>query len=257
MEKIPLGPTSVEIPKIGFGTWEFSPGTGVIQRAVELDAGLVDTAESYGTEKIVGDDISGIRDQIFLATKVSAENLRYDDVLRHAQASLQQLRVDTIDLYQIHSPNPNISITETMRAMSTLVKDGQVRYVGVSNFSVADMKEAQDALGDIPLVSNQVRYNLFAREIEPYILPYCQANNITVIAYSPLAKGDFDGHNALAEVAAETGRTEAQVLLNWVIAHEGVIAIPKTGRVERVEETVRAVGWFLEPDQIRKLETLA
>lgn len=254
MEKIPLGRTRAEIPKIGFGTWQFSPNTGVIQHAVEVGAGFVDTAESYGTEDMVGDDISELRDQVFLATKVSAQNLPYDAVLTHAQASLRRLRTDAIDLYQIHFPNPDIPITETMRAMRELVRDGRVRYVGVSNFSVDDMKAAQDALGDVPLASNQVRYNLFAREIELDILPFCQANDITVIAHTPLAKGEFGGRGALTEVAEQTGRTEAQVLLNWVIAHEAVMAIPKTGRVERVDEAVGAVGWSLEPEQTRALE---
>ncbi len=219
----------------------------------------MDTAEVYQTERQVADDIEGIRDRVFLATKISAANLHYDDVLQHAAASLERLRTDVIDLYQIHSPSSEIPISETMRAMNALVADGRVRLVGVSNFSVDQMKEAQDALGDTPLVSNQVLYNLFARDIEADVLPYCQSHEITVIAYTPLDRGQFDERRVtgLAQIAAETGRTWAQLLLNWVVAHDGVMAIPKTDRVERVDEAVSAVGWSLTPAQRTALEALS
>lgn len=254
MEYIPLGRSSAAIPKIGVGTWQYAAGTSVIQRAVNLGAGFVDTAESYGTESVVGDEIRGIREQVFLATKVSAMNLAYDDVLVHAEASLECLGTDVLDLYQIHFPNPDIPITETMRAMRELVQDGRVKHVGVSNFSADDMRGAQDALGNVPLVSNQVCYNLFSREIELDVLPYCQEHEITVIAHTPLAKGGFRGHAGLTAIAEETGRTEAQVLLNWVISHSGVMAIPKTNRRQRVDEAVGSVGWTLNPEQVRSLE---
>ena len=226
---------------------------------MELRAGFVDTAEIYETEAQVAGDMEGIRDRVFVATKISPANLRYDDVLQHAAASLERLRTDVIDLYQIHSPSSEIALSETMRAMNALVAEGRVRFVGVSNFSVDQMKEAQDALGDTPLVSNQVLYNLFARGIEADVLPYCQTHEITVVAYTPIARGEFDQRRAagLARIAAETGRTWAQLMLNWVVAHEGVMAIPKTDRVERVDEAVGAVGWSLTGAQRTALEALS
>ena len=255
MEYLPLGPTTTQIPKIGFGAWQYRGGGGVLRRAHELGAAFVDTAEAYGTEAQVARDIGDLRDEYFIATKVSPANLAYDDVLSHADASLERLATDRVDLYQVHHPNPDIPIPETMRAMRQLVSEGKVRFVGVSNYSVDDMKEAQDALGDVPLVANQVRYSLAARQIEADVLPFCQENGVTVVAFSPLVKGRF-GDPALErlnEVSAEVGKTPAQVLLNWVIDRPGVMAIPKTDQVDRVDEAAGSVGWSLTADQRRRL----
>ncbi len=254
MEYISLGATAQQIPKIGFGTWQYRGGAGVLKRAAELGAGFVDTAEAYGTEPIVGREIAAFRDDLFVATKVSASNLRYDDVIEHAEASLRRLQVSVIDLYQVHWPNPDIPIAETMRAMETLVAEGKVRFIGVSNFSPDQMKETQDSLKANPLAANQVRYSLFAREIEDDVLPYCQENDITVIAYTPIARGDFDSPGGgLREIAAEIGATPAQVMLSWVISHEGVMAIPKTDSVERVDEAVESVDIKLSADLKERL----
>ena len=257
MEYVELGQSAENIPKIGFGTWQYRGGDGVLRRAVELGSGFVDTAEIYGTESRVAEDIEGIRDQVFLATKVSAANQHHDDVLLHAQASLDRLRTDVIDLYQLHRPNPEIPIEETMKAMGTLVREGKVRHVGVSNFSTDQMRAAQDALAPIPLASNQVRYSLFARDIEGDVLPYCRQNKITVIAYSPLSKGvirEGPVGDALVDVARELDKTPAQVMLNWVIAHEGVMAIPKTDHIARVDELVESIGWDLTLSQRGRLD---
>lgn len=258
MEYISLGPTSQQIPKIGFGTWQLRGGDGVLKRAVALGAGFVDTAESYDTESNVAGDIEGFREKVFIATKVSPEYLSYDDVLGHAEASLKRLRTKFIDLYQVHWPNPEIPVSETMRAMETLVAQGKVRFIGVSNFSAAQMKEAQDALKLNALVSNQVKYNLFDRAIEDEVLPYCQQNKITVIAYSPLARARFDTRgDALRQVAAEAGKTPAQVMLNWCVSKPGVMAIPKTNRADRVDEAAASVGWELTPQQRKRLDGVA
>ena len=257
MDYLSLGATSQEIPKIGFGTWRFRGGAGVLKRAVELGAGFVDTAEVYGTEAIVGGEIAPFRDKMLVATKVSPENLRYDALIEHAEASLRSLKISVIDLYQVHWPNPEIAIAETMRAMETLVADGKVRFIGVSNFSTSQMKEAQDSLTSNPLVANQVQYSLVSRDIEDDVLPYCQENHITVIAYSPMAKGAFDSPNdTLRKVAADIGATPAQVMLSWVISHEGVMAIPKTDSVERVDEAVGSVDIRLTLDARETLERM-
>ncbi len=251
MEYVQLGRSNTQVPKIGFGTWQYSGGSGVLHRAHELGAAFVDTAEVYGTEAQVAADLAGLREDFFIATKVSPQNLHHSDVVTHCAASLKRLATDRIDLYQVHWPNPDIPITETMRAMAELIADGHVRHIGVSNYSVAQMQEAQDALGNIPLVSNQVKYSLGARGIEADILPYCQEHNITVIAYSPLAKGEFSGPGleGVAGVARALGKTPAQIMLNWLISQPQVIAIPKTDRVERVDEAVGSIGWTMSPEE--------
>ena len=164
METIELGKTGVMVSEIGLGTWKYSGGDGPLRRGIELGATLIDTAEMYRTEDAVGRAIKGIRDGVFLATKVLGSNLGYDQVLRAAEASLRRLETDVIDLYQIHWPNSRVPIKETMKAMAALVDSGSVKYVGVSNFSKRELQEAQAAMPNVPIVSNQVLYSLKRRE---------------------------------------------------------------------------------------------
>src|SRR5882672_7782299 len=189
MELRPLGNTNVMIPEIGLGVWKYRGGVEPLRRGIELGAFLIDTAEIYRTEDAVGQAVKGIRDKVFIATKVSGGNLRHDDMLRAADASLRKLESDYIDLYQIHWPNSSVPIKETMRAMETLVDRGVVKYIGVSNFSLGQLRAAQAAMSKCPIVSNQVLYNLNSREIEDDLLPYCQQQNVTIIAYTPLDDG--------------------------------------------------------------------
>lgn len=263
MEFKELGRTGVKVPEIGLGTWEYKGGVEPLRKGLDLGASLIDTAEIYGTESIVGEAIQGRRDRILLATKVSGANLRYDDVLRSAAKSLKRLGTDSIDLYQVHWPNPAVPIRETMRAMETLIEEGRVKFIGVSNFSVGEMEEAQGALKNHRIVSNQVVYSLLEREIEQELLPYCEKNEITVMAYSPLARGVLTSKSLirrqkamtrLDQMAREVGKTTAQVALNWCISRPTVIAIPKSDRVERVIEDCKASGWRLSREQLQALD---
>ncbi len=254
-----LGNSGVQIPDVGLGTWEYTGGSAPLLRGVELGAFLIDTAEAYRTEDAVGEAIKEIRDYVFVATKVSPSHFRRRDLLKAADQSLKRLKIDFIDLYQLHWANPRIPIAETMGAMEELVDAGKVRYIGVSNFSVGLMEEAQAALSRARIVSNQVEFSLTERSIEPEVLPYCLANGITVIAYSPLARGLGNlergaGARALAEVAARNGRTVAQVALNWCLHHDRVMVIPKTNASMRVEENCGASGWSLSDEDVAALE---
>ena len=184
-----LGNTGVEIPEIGLGTSQYSGGSEPLVRGIEAGATLLDTAERYGTEEVVGEAVRGRRDSVLVATKVSGANVKYDQVIDAANQSLARLGVDCIDLYQVHWQDPSVPIKETMSAMEALVDEGKVKYIGVSNYTADQMKEAQDSLKSNRIVSNQVLYNLADREIEDEVLPYCQENGITVLAFSPLAQG--------------------------------------------------------------------
>ena len=226
MEYRELGRTGVMIPEVGLGTWKYRGGPQPLQRGIELGANLIDTAEMYRTEDAVGVAIRGIRDRVFVATKVLGSNLRYDQVMRAAEKSLHLLDDGVIDLYQIHWPSHSVPIAETMRAMEELVDRGMVRHIGVSNFSVGQLRDAQAAMSKTPIVCNQVLYNLKRRGIERDLLPYCEEAGITVMAYTPLADGSLAvrprvraGRNweALEGVAREAGRTPAQVALNWCL----------------------------------------
>jgi diketogulonate reductase-like aldo/keto reductase len=263
MELKPLGDTGVTVPEIGLGVWKYRGGVEPLRRGIELGAFLIDTAEMYRTEDVVGQAVKGIREQVFIASKVSGSHLQYDDVLRAAEASLRELQTDRIDLYQVHWPNARVPIKETMRAMETLVDRGLVKYIGVSNFSVGQLRAAQAALSKYPIVANQVLYNLNSREIEYDLLPYCQQQNVTIIAYTPLDDGRLatksrfrrnQGMKVMEEVAAQVQKTLAQVALNWCTSHPNVIAIPKSDSVARTEENCGASGWRLSPEQIQRLD---
>lgn len=257
-----LSNTGLEIPEIGLGTWNYKGGVEPLKAGIEQRATLIDTAEGYYTEDLVGEAIKGIREDVIIATKVSGRNLAYDSVLRSCEQSLSKLQTDYIDLYQIHWPNDSYPIKETMRAMQKLVDEGMVYYVGVSNFDIDEVKEAQMYFSNYKIVSNQVRYNLNDREIENDLLPYCIENEITILAYTPLASGKLcktDGllkskkYKVLSEIAEEAGKTPGQAALNWCNSHENVISIPKSNSVERTIENCGASGWFLTKDQIQRL----
>ena len=280
MEVKELSDTGVMVPEIGLGTWKYSGGDGPLRRGIELGAFLIDTAEMYRTEDAVGRAVKGLRDRVFIATKVLGSHLRHDQVMRAAEQSLRLLGTDYIDLYQIHWPNTSVPIKETMGAMEELVDSGAVRHIGVSNFSVRELEEARSVMARHPIVSNQVHYSLKRRGIERDLLPYCQQNQVTVIAYTPLANGTLAvapqyplgggrrgllgaaerllgrerERGALQAIAAEVGKTPAQVALNWCISHPNVIAIPKSNSIARTEENCGASGWRLSEEQLRYLD---
>jgi diketogulonate reductase-like aldo/keto reductase len=263
MESKRLGNTEVMIPEIGIGAWRYSGGVEPLRQGIERGAILIDTAEVYGTEDVVGQAVRNNRDQVFIATKVAGQHLRYDEVLRAAEASLQRLDTDRIDLYQIHWPNSSIPIQETMRAMETLVDRGLVRFIGVSNFALAELRAAQGVMRNCPIVSNQVIYSLHRRHIEADLLPYCQTNETTVIAFTPLDSGRLaryvefpsnpKGAKVLQTIATKINKTLSQVALNWCTSHANVVAIPKSNSASRVIENCGASGWRLDSDSIALL----
>ncbi len=248
----PLGNSGVNISEIGQGTWDYRGGVEPLRLGVSLGATHIDTAEMYGTEPIVGKAISEIRSKVFLATKVSPQHLHYNDVIRAAEGSLKRLNTDVIDLYMIHWPNTSIPIKETMKAMEDLVSRGKIKHIGVSNFSVEDLEEAQRVMASRKIVSNQVQYNLANRSIEAELIPFCKKEKITVVAYSPLSRGQVSRRKdeVLDKIAAKYGKTKAQVALNFLTREENVVAIPKADSAEHVRENCAASGWRLSQDDI-------
>ena len=229
-----------------------------------LDLGMthVDTAEMYGaghSEEVVAKALVDWRKPVFVASKVSPSHFAYDDLLRSARKSLERLHLKQMDLYQLHWPNSRIPISETMKAMEKLVRDGLVRYIGVSNFSVDQMKETQATLSKEEIVSNQVEYSLVDRAVEEEILPYCQREKITLIAYSPLgqgriARGRGGPFRIIDEVAARLGKTRSQVALNWLLQHESVILIPKASDKKHVMENAATSGWKLSNKDFQEID---
>lgn len=257
MQTKPLGNTGIQIPEIGYGTWKYQGNVATIHRALELGARLIDTAESYNTERYVAEAIRGNRDAYFIATKVSPSHFGYADVLAAADRSLKTLGIDVIDLYQLHWPSATVPLDETMRAMDKLVSDGKVRHIGVSNFSVELLRQAERFLGEGRVVENQIKFSLLDHEFADEVIPYCNERGMTVFAYSSLEQGAFERRiqqrpqlvETVERIARELGKTRAQVLLNWVICEPNVITIPMTNRVERVDENCGASGWRLTAQQ--------
>lgn len=254
-----LGRTGIFLPEVGMGTWDYSAGPALLRKGLEAGALFIDTAESYGTEQVVGEAVRGMRERVFIATKVSPQNFRAADLKKAVDRSLTRLGVDVIDLLQLHQPNPSIPITETVGALEDLVDAGKVRFLGVSNFSLVQLQEAQKAASKHPIASNQARYSIIDRTIEKGLLQYCQAAGVTVIAYSPLGRGlgrirDCDPNGIIESLARTTGRSPAQIVINWCLCKDGVSAIPKGSSEQHVLDNCGASGWRLTAEQIGLLD---
>jgi len=248
-----LGKTGDRISTIGMGTWRMGSGSQPerlkqlesLRRGIELGINLIDTAEAYGdgkSEELVGGAIKVDRDSAFVATKVSPSNLHRDDVLDACSRSLERLGIKQIDLYQVHWPNPRIPIRETMSAMEQLVREGRIRHIGVSNFDAEQTREAMEALSKNELVSNQVEYSLANRAIEFDLLPFCEKEGITIMAYSPLVQGRIPSRLIPVSILERYHLTAAQAALNWVTFRENVVAIPKSAKKEHTEENAASVS---------------
>ena len=272
MQFKPLGRTHESIPVVGLGTWgiggEMGPdssrdeaGIEALRLGLDLEMKFIDTAEMYGaghSEEVVARALEGRLDRVFVASKVSPRHFAYDDVLNAARRSLKRLGLKQIDLYQLHWPSSKIPIAETMRAMEKLVKDGLTRYIGVSNFSVEQMREAQQSLSREKVVSNQVEFSLIDRSVEARILPYCQKEGLTLIAYSPLGQGKIprgqgSSFKVLDEIAGKLGKSRNQVALNWVLQHDSVVAIPKAADMDHVKENADVAEWKLGSEDYQRL----
>ncbi len=293
--------SGVKVSSIGLGTWQFGSrewGYGpeyaertaleLVHRALELGVNLIDTAEFYGfgkSEAIIGKAISGLRDQVYVATKLFPIFPVRSLVVSRAKASAVRLKVDAIDLYQLHWPNPVMPITETVRGLKTLLDDGIIRNVGVSNFSLNQWRSAEIALGK-PIISNQVHFSLLTRGPETELVPFAQANNRIVIAYSPLEQGVLSGKyssmnrpkgmrstrkfflptnldrlrpllDKLGQIATGHDASSAQIALAWLISKPNVIAIPGAATVAQLESNVAAADIELSKNEIETLDEMS
>jgi diketogulonate reductase-like aldo/keto reductase len=235
-----------------------------IQLGLDLGMTHIDTAEMYGNgtvEEIVGKAIDGRREEVFLVSKVLPSNSSYDGTLRACERSLNRLKTDWLDLYLIHWPSSEYPIHETMRAMEKLVKDGKIKYIGVSNFDVENLMAAEKSLRDETIACNQVLYNLNSRGIERRLLPYCNSKKISVVGYSPFGHGNTpplksDKGQLLAEIAEHHQRTLYQVILNFIINQVKIFTIPKTINPKRIKENSESIGWSLTKNEIREINRI-
>lgn len=255
-----LGWTDERLPMIGQGTWMLEKGARVhaieaSRTGVASGMTLVDTAEMYGSgavEEIVGEALAGLRDQVFLVSKVLPSNASYDGTRRACARSLRRLRTEKIDLYLLHWPG-SYPIAETIRALESLIDEGQIRYMGVSNFDSHDLEPALRAARNHRLACNQVLYHLEDRGIERKLIPFCERHEIAVMGYSPFGHTSFPDGPVLREVAAEQKATPRQIALAF-LTRNGVFAIPKSGSVQHVMENARAGDIELTPEQVARID---
>ncbi len=302
MEKRRLGNSDIEITPIIMGTWQagkrwwvgIEDGDTVKAIRAAYDAGIttVDTAEVYGdghSEQIVAQALHNVRDKVVYATKVFVNHLKYDQVIEACDRSLENLKTDYIDLYQIHWPsgsfnNEKVPIAETMQALNDLKQQGKIRAIGVSNFSRVQLEEASRC-GRID--SLQPPYSLFWRYVEKDAMPYCIENNISILAYSPLAQGLltgkfgkghqfesgdnradnklFKGENyERAQIALEKLRpiaqrhqtTLANLALAWLIAQPQTCAIAGFRHAEQAADNALAAQVHLSADELAEIDAI-
>lgn len=297
-----LGTSDIQITPILMGTWQAgkrnwsgiddNESIAAIRAAVDGGITTIDTAEIYGeghSERIVAEAVSDIRDRLIYASKVFANHLKYDQVIEACDRSLKNLKTDYLDLYQIHWPSGSfnsevVPIEETMKALNKLKTDGKIRAIGVSNFSHPQLEEAAQ-YGKID--SLQPPYSLFWRKVENDAAPYCIANNISILAYSPMAQGlltgkfslghqfDEDDHRSanvlfqgenfkraqtsldqLRPIAESHNCTLAQLSLAWLIAQPQANAIAGARNAKQAADNAKAASVNLSPNELKQIDEI-
>jgi diketogulonate reductase-like aldo/keto reductase len=257
-------PAGESVPVLGQGTWSMGEDqqnapAEVAALRVGLDLGLtlIDTAEMYadgGAESVVGEAIAGRRDEVFLVSKVVPSHASRRGTIAACEASLRRIKTERLDLYLLHWPG-SIPIEQTLAGFSDLRRAGKIRYWGVSNFGVDDMRALLDVPGGSQVQTNQVLYNLTRRGIEFDLLPSHQRElRVPIMAYSPVEQGRLLGHPVLGSVARQHGVSPARVALAWVLRQDGVIAIPKTGATDHVRDNHAALDLRLTADDLAALD---
>jgi diketogulonate reductase-like aldo/keto reductase len=258
-------PTGEDVPAFGIGTWRMGEKrslgereTAALKAGLDLGVRLIDTAEMYGegvAESLVADAIAGRRDEIFLVSKVYPHNASRRGAVAACERSLARLRTDRIDLYLLHWRG-EVPLEETVAAFEALSKAGKIRYWGVSNLDLNDMKELVAVANGTHVATNQVLYNLQRRGIEWGLLPWLRDRGIPVMAYSPIEQGRLLRNSGLAALARKSGITPAQMALAWLLAKDDVIVIPKSSDPERLKEDFAALDVRLSPEQMAELDTI-
>jgi 2,5-diketo-D-gluconate reductase B len=246
------------IPKIGLGTWDLRGSECVREVKLALVFGYrhIDTAEYYRNESEIGAAISesGIdRGQLFLTSKVWTNHLKYEDLIQACHQSIENLGVESIDLYLIHAPSSHVPIEESMQAMNTLVKSGKIRHVGVSNFTVEQLQAAMQCC-DTPIFTNQIKYHPLHSQDE--MLAFCQRERILVTAYSPFAKGRALRSEVLLEIAQNHGVSAAQVTLRWLVDQDLVITIPKASGKAHLKQNLDIFEFELTAEQKTRIDEM-
>ena len=249
------------IPVLGLGTWQ-STGqdcVDVVSQALKMGYEHIDTAQAYDNEKEVGQGIkqSGVsRDKFFLTTKIFPDDMKFEPekLVAAAKRSLEDLDTDYIDLLLLHWPDDRVPLSETIPALCELQKQGLTRNIGVSNFNIANIIEAEK-YADVPIVVNQVEFHPFIKQ--KTLQTFLNNHHILLEAYSPLARGDVFDNDIMKEIADKHNVTPAQISLAWILSDKHRIAIPKTSNPDHLQGNLDAIKVQLSADDIKKIDSLA
>lgn len=243
---------SIEIPQMGFGTWNLGGNTAAIAHALQTGYRHIDTADIYNTHGNVAAAIreSGIpREEIFIVTKLWSHSLAPDKVVPATERFLRELNTDYIDLLLIHWPSRSVAAEDTLGAMQDAQEAGMVRTLGVSNFDARLVERVLEA--GFPITNNQIEYNLNQRPAQT--LEYCLENAVTITAYSPLERGSRPQENAVAAIAAQHRASREQVLLAWLMA-KGMVVIPRSGNPRHIEANWASLDLELSEADVQGLD---
>lgn len=257
-------PSGQEIPILGMGTWRMGENKknqqqeiNALRYGLDLGFSLIDTAEMYGeggAEEVVAEAITYRRSKVFLVSKVYPHNASRQGAIAACERSLKRLNTDYLDLYLLHWRGA-IPLSETLEAFQRLKQSGKIRSYGVSNFDTDDIKEALTLKGGHDICTNQVLYNLSRRGIELNLLPWCRQRNIPTMAYSPIEQGRLLNNSKLKEIAKDKGVTAAQIAIAWLLHQENIIVIPKSSRIEHIEQNYAALNLALSEQELSVLNT--
>jgi len=256
-------PNGEAVPAFGQGTWHMGEDRrraaaeeAALKLGIELGVNLIDTAEMYGNgtaEEIVARATPGLRDRLFIVSKVLPYNASQKGVVEACERSLKRLKTDRIDLYLLHWRG-SVPLAETIAGFARLQRDGKIRHHGVSNFNTEDMQEWVGLAGGETVAANQILYNLSRRGPEFELIPWCRERSIAIMAYTPLEQGRMLGNRALTEVAARHRASPAQVALAWLLRQDGMIVIPKATQPEHVRDNRAALDLALDADDLAALD---
>lgn len=247
------------VPALGYGTWRLSGNDCVNSVAMALDHGYrhIDTAQIYENESEVGTAIaqSGVaRADIFLTTKVWMDKLHDGALQKSVEESLRKLKTDYVDILLIHWPVTDVPFAEQMKGLADVQKRGLTKLVGVSNFTVAQMKQVVETIG-APVANNQVEYHPYLSQ-QP-VLDYLRAHDMFLTAYSPVARGKIMDDKTLQEIALKHGKTVGQITLRWLVQQGQVAAIPKAGSEKHLKENFAIFDFKLTDDDMKRIHALA
>jgi diketogulonate reductase-like aldo/keto reductase len=227
-----------------------------LRLGLDLGMTLIDTAEMYGeggAEEVVGEAIKGRRDEVYLVSKIYPHHANRLGTVAACERSLKRLRTDRLDLYLLHWRG-DYPLSETVEGFEELKEAGTIRDWGVSNFDLSDMEELLTVPDGDHVATDQVLYNLYRREIEPGLRPWCLKRHIPIMAYSPIERGRMADDPVLEEIAGRHGITPAQAALAWLLQKEETIVIPKASRPEHVRENRAALDIRLTADDLEELD---